>query len=182
MRLLTAKCTATMCAAPVSLKIPFLERRNMKARTVVCALALCCVAGAFAFASDQNMGTWKLNEAKSKIPAMAPKNNKVVYEAAGDNIKVTVDGVDAQGKPTHNEWMGKFDGKDYPLVGDPSADTRSYKKIDEHRTELTNKKAGKVTATGRIVIAPDGKSRTVTVEGTDPGGKKVTYSGVYDKQ
>lgn len=154
----------------------------MKTRTVVCTLALCSVAAALAFASDQNMGTWKLNEAKSKIPAMAPKNNKVVYEAAGDNIKVTVDGVDGQGKPTHNEWTGKLDGKDYPLVGDPSADTRSYKKVDEHTTELTNKKAGKVTATGRIVIAPDGKSRTVTVEGTDPSGKKVTYSAVYDKQ
>jgi hypothetical protein len=30
------------------------------------------MAGAVAFASDPNVGTWKLNEAKSKIPAMAP--------------------------------------------------------------------------------------------------------------
>ena len=44
-----------------------------------------------------------------------------MYEAAGDQIKSTVDGVDAQGKPTHNEWVGKFDGKDYPVTGDPSS-------------------------------------------------------------
>ena len=45
------------------------------------------------------------------------------YEAVGDNVKVTVDGTDGEGKPTHNEWTGTFDGKDYPLTGDPASDT-----------------------------------------------------------
>jgi hypothetical protein len=153
----------------------------MKTRPILLTLALCFVA-ALAFASNPNMGTWKLNEAKSKFPPGAPKNHTVVYEAAGDKTKVTVDGVDGEGKPTHNEWTGLFDGKDYPLKGDPTADTRSYKKIDDHTTELTNKKDGKVVATGKIVISVDGKSRTVTVSGTDPKGKKVTSTAVYDKQ
>jgi hypothetical protein len=152
----------------------------MKTRSILLTLALCFVA-ALSFANP-NMGTWKLNEAKSKIPAGAPKNTMVVYEAAGDNVKVTVDGVDGTGKPTHNEWTGKFDGKDYPLTGDPMADTRSYKKIDDRTTELTNKKGGKVTLTGKIVISADGKSRTVTVSGTDPMGMKVEMTAVYDKQ
>jgi hypothetical protein len=154
----------------------------MKTRTIVLAVAVCLAAVAVSFASNPHMGTWKLNEAKSKFPPMAPKNTTVVYESAGDNLKVIVDGVDGAGKPTHNEWTGKFDGKDYPLAGDPMADTRSYKKIDDRTTELTNKKDGKVTATGRIVISADGKSRTVTVSAADPGGKQVTYISVYDKQ
>jgi hypothetical protein len=154
----------------------------MKTRKIVSTAAVYFIAVAASFASNPNMGTWKLNEAKSKIPATAPKNNTVVYEAAGDNVKVTVDGTDGQGKPLHNEWTGKVDGKDYPLTGDPSADTRSYKKVDDRTSELTNKKAGKVTATGRIVISADGKSRTVTVSGTDPNGKKIEYTAVYDKQ
>ena len=154
----------------------------MKARKTVLTLTLCLFAVAMALASDSNMGTWKLNEAKSKIPAGAPKNNTVTYTAAGDMIKVTVDGTDAAGKPTHNEWTGKFDGKDYPLTGDPTADARSYKKINEHTTELTNKKGGKTVLTGKIVVSADGKSRTVSVEGTDATGKKVTYSAAYDKQ
>ena len=124
----------------------------MRTRTFGLNLALCLVAGALAFASPM-MGTWKLNEAKSKVPAGTAKNTMVVYEAAGDNVKVTVDGVDGNGKPTHNEWTGKFDGKDYPLTGDPTANTRSYKKIDNH------KKDGKVVAIGRVVISADGKSR-----------------------
>ncbi len=154
----------------------------MKTRAIGMTLAVCFIAVAVSFAGNPNMGTWKLNEAKSNLPAMAPKNHTVVYEAAGANVKVTVDGTDSAGKPTHNEWTGKFDGKDYPLTGDPTADTRSYKKIDDRTTELTNKKGGKVTATGRIVISADGKTRTVTVSATDPSGNKVEYSGVYDKQ
>jgi hypothetical protein len=159
-----------------------LNRRDMKTRTIVLVLAVCFVGVAASFASNPNMGTWKLNEAKSNFPPTAPKNNTVVYEAAGDMVKVTVDGTDSAGKPTHNEWTGKFDGKDYPLVGDPNADTRSYKKIDDHTTELTNKKDGKVTATGRIVVSADGKTRTVTVTATSADGKKMKSTAVYDKQ
>jgi hypothetical protein len=154
----------------------------MKARTIKLTLALCFVAVALGFASDVNMGTWKLNDAKSKFAPGASKNNTVVYEAAGDNVKATVDGTDGSGKPTHSEWTGKFDGKDYPVTGDPASDTRSLKKIDDRTLELTVKKDGKVTMTGRIVVAADGKSRTLTSSGTDATGKKVKNTAVYDKQ
>jgi hypothetical protein len=154
----------------------------MKARTIALTLALCFVAVALGFASNPNMGTWKLNEAKSKLGPGAPKNNTVVEEAVGDNVKVTVDGTDSTGKPTHNEWTGKFDGKDYPVTGDPNSDTRSIKKVDERTLEITVKKYGKVTVSRRIVVSADGKSRTVTTSGTDSKGNKVTSTAVYDKQ
>ncbi|HXM20735.1 MAG TPA: hypothetical protein VN948_05680 [Terriglobales bacterium] len=154
----------------------------MKARTIILTAALCFLAGAVCFASDVNMGTWKLNEAKSKFAPGAPKNNTVVYEAVGDNVKATVDGTDGDGKPAHNEWTGKFDGKDYPVTGDPTSDTRSYKKVGARTMELTVKKDGKVTMAGRIVVSADGKSRTLTTSGTDSMGKKVKSIAVYDKQ
>ena len=154
----------------------------MKAKTIVMTVAVCLVAGAVCFASDPNLGTWKLNEAKSKFSPGAPKNTLVVYTAAGDSITVTVDGVGPDGKPTHSEWTGKFDGKDYPLSGDPTADTRSYKKIDAHTLELTNKNGGKVVVSGKITVSADGKTRTVTTSGTDASGKKVGATAVYDKQ
>ena len=56
----------------------------MKARATVVTLALCFVSVAVCFAADSFMGTWKLNDAKSKIGAGSPKNTTVVYEAAGD--------------------------------------------------------------------------------------------------
>lgn len=138
--------------------------------------------GTICFAQNANMGTWKLNEAKSKLGAGLPKNNTVVYEAAGDSIKATVDGVDASGKPTHSVWVGKFDGKDYPVTGDPTSDTRALKQIDEHTIELTSKKAGKVTLTGKIVVSADGKSRMLTASATDSMGMKAEGMSFYDKQ
>jgi hypothetical protein len=128
------------------------------------------------------MGTWKINEAKSKLSPEAPRNNTVVYAAADDNVKVTVDGTDKAGKSIHNEWTGKFDGKDYPVTGDPSSDARSYKTVDTRTLELTVKKDGIVTATGRIVVAADGRSRTVHTSGTNAEGKKFSSLAVYDKQ
>ena len=154
----------------------------MKARTRVLTLALCFLAGAVCFASDVQMGTWKLNEAKSKIAAGAPKNNTVVYEAAGDSIKVTIDGNAPDGTATHSEWTGKFDGKDYPSTGNPNEDMRSVKQIDDHTLHVTSKKGGKVVLTGHVVVAADGKSRTVTANGTDAEGKKYKSTAVYDKQ
>jgi hypothetical protein len=155
----------------------------MRSRTIIFTLALFFIAGAFCFAAHEaHMGTWKLNEAKSKLAPGGPKNTTVIYEAAGEDTKVIVDGVDKDGKPTHNEWTGKFDGKDYPVNGDANSDMRSYKVVDDHTFEITLKKDGKVTGTGKIVVAKDGKSRTVTTSVTNAEGKKVENVGVYDKQ
>jgi len=154
----------------------------MKAKTILLTLALCFVGAIVCFAQDANIGTWKLNEAKSKLAPGAPKNSTVVYEAAGDSVKVTIDGTDKDGKPTHNDWTGKYDGKDYPVTGDPNSDARSLTKIDDRTLGFNVKKGGKTTITGRIVVSADGKSRTVTTTGTDAKGKKVTSTAVYDKQ
>src|SRR5437870_11593105 len=89
----------------------------MKTKAFVLALAFCFWAGALCFAADPQMGTWKLNEARSKITTGTTKSTMVVYEAAGEKVKVTVNGIDAKGKATHNQWTGKFDGKDYPVIG-----------------------------------------------------------------
>ena len=153
----------------------------MKAKVFVAAIALCFVTAGACFAQDAHMGTWKLNEAKSKIPAGAAKNHTVVYEAAGDSIKVTVDGTDAAGAALHNEWTGKFDGTDYAVSGDPTADTRAYTKVGARTLAMTIKKGGKVTITGRIIVTANGKSRTVTTSGTDANGKKFKTTAVYDK-
>jgi len=156
---------------------------EMKTQIIGLTLALSFVAGATCFAADDpQIGTWKLNEAKSKLTRDAGKNTTVVYEAAGDQVKVVIDGTDKDGKPTHNEWTGKFDGKDYAVTGDPKSDMRAYKKTDDHTLAFTVKKDGKTTATGRIVVAADGKSRMVTAKGADEQGKKSKDKAAYDKQ
>lgn len=154
----------------------------MKTRSIALTIVLCLAGVALSFAENPNMGTWKLNEGKSKLAAGMMKNTDVVYAADGDNVKVTTDGMDGEGKPMHTEWTGKFDGKDYPLTGDPSADSRAYTQVSDHVLKISNKKGGKEVTSGKIEVSADGKTRTLTVSAKNAAGKKVSSTAVYDKQ
>ena len=152
-------------------------------RTTLVALALLLTATAATFAANALMGTWKLNEGKSKFAPGATKNTTVTYAPAkGDMVKCTVDGVDKDGKPIHWTWVGKFDGKPYQIKGSPSFDTLIYKPVNDRTNETTATKAGKVVMTGTITVAKDGKSRVVRLTGTDANGQKFTDMTYYDKQ
>ena len=153
----------------------------MKTRIAVMALAVSFMAAGACFAANPHLGTWKLNEAKSKpVPGMG-KNTTVVYADQKDKIKVTVDGVDKDGKPTHSVWVGKFDGKAYPVKGNLPYNSVAYRVVNDRTNDITAMKDGKTMWSGRITVAADGKSRTVTINGTDANGKKFKGKAVYDK-
>jgi len=153
----------------------------IKARIAVLAAALSFMAAAACFAASPQMGTWKLNEAKSKlVPGMA-KNTTVTYAEQKDKIKITVDGVDKDGKPTHSVWVGKFDGKAYPVKGNLPYNSVAYRVVNDRTNDITAMKDGKIGWSGQITVAADGKSRTVTINGTDANGKKFKGKAVYDK-
>jgi hypothetical protein len=155
----------------------------MNLRKIVVTLALCFFAVALYAAENPNLGTWKLNEAKSKIPAGVGKNTTVVYTTAGsDMFTVTTDGVDGSGKPAHSEWTGKFDGRPYPVTGLSAVDARAVTAKGDRTLEIVNMKGGKSVGMAKVEIARDDKSRTLESEGTLPDGKKYKAKYVYDKQ
>jgi hypothetical protein len=153
----------------------------MNIRIGVVAVALSFVAAAACFAANPQIGTWKLNEAKSKLVPGMGKNHTVIYSEQGDKIKVTVEGVDKDGKPTHSVWVGKFDGKAYPTKGNLSWNSAAYKVVNDRTNDITTMKDGKIVWSGKITVSADGKSRTVTLNGTGADGKKFSGKAVYDK-
>jgi hypothetical protein len=134
--------------------------------------------------NDPLMGTWKLNVAKSKYsPGAPPQSGTTTYEPYGkDGFKFTADNVDAQGKSTHVTFVAEYDGKDYPITGDPSRDAISCKRIDSHSHQTTNKKDGKITTTSSRIISKDGKTMTITSTGKTPQGQAVHNVQVFEKQ
>jgi hypothetical protein len=155
----------------------------MKTRIAVTVLALSFISAAASFAASPQMGTWKLNEAKSKLAPEMGKNTTVVYSEQKDKIKVTVDGVNKDGTPRHSVWVGKFDGKAYPLKGkNMPVNSIAYRVVNDRTNEVTAMKDGKVMWSGRIEVAADGKSRTATINGTDESGKKFKSKAIYDKE
>ena len=153
----------------------------MRTKTIGLGVLLSVAAAAMCFANNPTLGTWKLNENKSTFGDGAGKTTLVVWEKVGNQQKCTVDGTDADGNKTHTVWTGKLDGKDYPVTGDAQADTRSFKLNGEHKIDMVSKKDGKTVGDGTIVVAEDGKTRTVTNTMTNAKGEKVTSTLAYDK-
>ncbi|HYR83261.1 MAG TPA: hypothetical protein VE422_04205 [Terriglobia bacterium] len=159
-------------------------KRALIALTVVVALvSVALFAQAPKAANSPFFATWKLNLAKSTYSPGPPiKGQTAKLEPADGGMRVVADRIEADGKTTHFEWTAKFDGKDYPVKGDPSRDAVSVKKIDDYNLEITNKKAGKVMTMIKAVYAKDGKSRTETFTGIDAQGRKIHNVTVWDKQ
>jgi len=134
------------------------------------------------FGANPHMGTSKFNEAKSKLAPGIGKNITVVYAEMKDKMKVTVDGVDKDGKPTHAVWLGKADGKAYKTKGNLAWDAAAYKVVNDNTYEITTMKGEKLFANGKSTVSADGKTREVTTSGTTEDGKKFKNKSVYDKQ
>jgi hypothetical protein len=148
---------------------------------VVCGVTL--VSASLATAGDNWVGTWKMNAAKSKYsPGPGPKSQTLKFEATPEGIKLTSEGVNAEGQATKGGYTAKFDGTEVPMAGNPNADTAAPKKVDDNTYENTWKKAGKVTVTTRGVVSADGKTLTITQSGTDTQGRAVSTTAVYEKQ
>src|SRR5262245_43185409 len=148
----------------------------MKGKTLVSisAAIVWLAAASFLHAADPALGTWKLNVAKSKYsPGPAPKSASVTYETVGDAVKRTGEQIAADGKKSSLSYTAKLDGKYYPATGSDLYDELSIKKIDDHNSEATMKRAGKVVANAKRSISKDGKVMTITVEGTNAKGEKV---------
>ena len=132
------------------------------------------------------IGTWKLNVAKSKYsPGPPPRSNTVIWEAVGQGLRSRGEGVDAQGNPTKTDFgVISFDGKSYPVTGQPAYDASSYKLVNAstYTYEATRTKAGRVVRTLTSVPSADGKSRTLTITGVDEKGQQINNVVVFDKQ
>ena len=153
----------------------------MKFKTTLVFLAVWVAAGTVCYGSAFD-GTWKFNTKKSHVRPGMGRNETVKYEMAFPfRTKVTIDGHNAKGKPAHSEWVGMFNGTDYAVTGDPTSDMRSYNKVDDHSLNFWAKKGGKVTMSGKLVVSPDGKTRTVSATAVGAKGKKVHFTAVYDK-
>ena len=146
------------------------------------AAAMCALASfASAQASDPLAGTWRLNVAQSKYETAAPpKSQTTTLHAMDGGLHEIVERVNADGTTTRWDVMAKYDGRDYPVKGDPARDTVAMTRVDRNTVDIVNRKAGAVVSRMRIVVAADGKSRTNTV--TDASGQKTTAVLSFDRQ
>jgi hypothetical protein len=152
---------------------------------VALATLLTVSAVARAQSADPWMGTWKVNLAKSTFsPGPKPTvAGTVKMELASGAMKSTLDGVNAQGQPTHTETVSKFDSTDVPVKGAAAPNsTSAFKRIDGRTFQVVGKVDGKMTVTTRVAISADGKTATATQSGKNAQGQSVNNTIVLDRQ
>lgn len=145
-------------------------------------VASMAVAATAAFAQSGELGTWRLNVAKSKFtPGPAPKSSSVTFSAAGQGVKAVIDTVGADGSKVHWEYTANFDGKAYPVTGNPDGDMVVARRINPTSIETSYTLKGKATTVNTRVVAADGKTLTVTSTGTNGQGQKINNVQVFEK-
>ena len=142
-------------------------------------LAAMVPQAAFAQINPADVGTRKLNLAKSKYsPNTPPKSLTYKSEAVGQGMRSTFEGINAEGKPIKQVYMLIYDGKPQPAIGVSGVDSISITRIDSYKTAFTLTNAGKVVRTRSL----DGKSTTISGKGVDDNGQQVDNVAVYEKQ
>ena len=133
---------------------------------------------------DPYVGTWKLNPTMTKVTGSGSADRIAtgIIESQENGIKLTYDGVDAAGKPTHMEFAATYDGKDYSVKGNPTIDTVSIRRINNDTHDRLYKKSGKEVLSEYAVAAKDGRTGTVTQKGKDAKGQDFTVVTVWEKQ
>jgi len=91
-------------------------------------------------------GAWRM----SKFNTVSSNGLTVTYKGTGDGLKMS----DLNG----NSYDAKFDGKDYPIQGDPGHTMVSLKRIGDNTIEETDKRNGKIVGVYRMTVSADGKS------------------------
>jgi mannose-6-phosphate isomerase-like protein (cupin superfamily) len=134
-------------------------------------------------AADPANGTWELDTAASVFnPGPGWKKQTRIYTADGKNIKMMAIGERDSGESIRFEYSGAYDGKDYPVTGNPKAETIAQELIDRYTVRAITKRSGKITSRSTRIISKDGKTMTITNGGTDEKGNAFSNVLLLRKQ
>ena len=146
----------------------------------VIALALATMSSARAD-EDPQMGVWRLDTMKSRFTGEGPRSVIEHFSRAGDEVSYRRDMVDEQGRQVVITYSARFDGKEYPMLGNANADSVIIRRIDQHTMGLTYKKAGRVMSEHIRVISADGRTATLTAQRRDSHGEMLNHTVVLEK-
>ena len=130
---------------------------------------------------DQLVGAWRLDVAKSRYrPGPAPTSETRTYVRMGENVVGVIQREFANGRRERIEYTANYD-REYPVTGTEDYDMVVLKRIDRSTSEAVLSHAGRVFGTARRVIAPDGKSMTITFRRDSETGVSVLNFAYYDR-
>lgn len=94
-------------------------------------------------------GSWRI----TKVKSASDNGLTVTYQGTADGLKMS--------DPNGENYDAKFDGKDYPVQGDPGHTFVSLKRLGNDTIEETDKRNGKLVGIAKMTVSSDGKWITV---------------------
>jgi hypothetical protein len=126
------------------------------------------------------IGTWTLVVDKSRYnPGPPPQSQTRTYEVQPKGIKTTIQTVLADGKTTNVSYTANYDSVEYHVTGSATADGIKLTQVDPSTAEAKLLHAGRVVGTARRVVAPDGRTMTITLRDVRGSVQNVAY---YEKR
>lgn len=108
-------------------------------------------------------GSWQ----PEKLTGTSQSGLTVTYHSTPDGLRAST--------PSGEGYDARFDGKDYPIQGDPVRETVSLRRINARTIAETDKEEGAVHYRLRMEVSPDGKTMQVT-ELDHERGTRTTYT------
>ena len=109
-------------------------------------------------------GSWKPD---NKSSSMSTDLVTVTYQETADGLKMST--------PTGQSYDAKFDGKEYPIAGDPGKTLVTLERLSPTKIRETDKRNGKITDVITTQVSSDGKSLHV-VDVLPLYSQKMTYT------
>jgi hypothetical protein len=162
-----------------------MEENHM--RKVMLLLGLFGLAGTI-WAQDPSLGTWKLNLAKSKMPASETANVKETIIEMRELDANTYESISTvtrkDGSTQVTKWtVPKVGGIQTYQQGGPANEMSIVAaKIDPRTIYNIYLRNGIQVFLMQMKISKDGKTFTGTAKTTDPQGKPIDYLVIYDRQ
>ena len=131
------------------------------------------VAASLAFATSQSAtaaepsaklwnGTWHLNAAKSKFASSQKEQSETrTYNISGKKVSMKSSSKDPAGKALNFSYSAGYDGKWYPMTGNPNADRISLKVVSGREFKASSQLHGKPSVESTATVSADGKHLTL---------------------
>ena len=109
----------------------------MKMRSLRLLLVILSFSASVLAADSPFSGTWKFNPSKGHPTPPIRKSVVAHVEAGAEKLKFSQEGVDDKDQPFKLGYAAKFDGKEYPVTGDPYSDSVSLQRVSEREIKFT---------------------------------------------
>jgi hypothetical protein len=157
--------------------------RSRGARVAIAALLAATLVPVLRAGNDPWLGTWE-QVLPAPRPFEAPRYKRVTLriEPWEDGLRVTYDMVRVRGGIEHLEWIGRFDGRDYPVQGVDYVLTNAYQRLGERSYQILLKVDGRPAATATAVVSDDAQTLSVATEQRGAGGETTRSTTVYRRR